>query len=261
MEEKTEATETASAETTGSTQDAIEVAKTYTQEDMDALKTEYDSKVADLHNQNKGIRKLQSEAVRELNRLKSQPQSNGNTEVLEAMLKAIPKQQDEYGNPAAASPEVRRAEAILRSAKQREAEQKRTAYYEGLRQKAVDERLTMRKEIEEVGLNPDSEEFALVELAWDNNNPAAARKWLDKALGKRSKAEPKGDKVKSEDEVRADERAKVIKELTKQDVNVPSRAGKPQFTVNSLREYDAKGKSVQEMKADVDILLNQITKK
>lgn len=232
-EEKTEATKTAEVKQT----EATEVAKTYTQEDMDELKTEYDGRVAKLENQFTGIKKLQSETDKENNRLKNQPQSSGNTEVLEAILNALPQPKDDYGNPTI-SPEVLKAQAALKVAKQRDAQAKYATQIERQHQKAVEERQKMRKEVEDAGLDPDGEELALVELAWDNNNPAAARKWLDKAL---KKVKPKREKVKeTEEEMEVRIRADVVKKLTKQDTESPSGVGNRLFTGEQLGEMTYK---------------------
>lgn len=159
-----------------------------------------------------------NEKNRELDRLKNQPQSSGSTEVLEAMLKAIPRQKDEYGNPQKPSPEVLKAEQFLRTAKYRDMASRRATQMEGERQKII-------KEAEELGLDVLGEEFYAVEDAFDLGNVEAARRRFDRIAKKHQKAEPKGDNVKeTEEDMKQRIRAEVVKELSKQDTSNPSGA-------------------------------------
>ena len=202
----------------------------YSQKDVDDFLAEKAKTIVDLESQVKGIRKLQSESAQEVNRLRTQPQSSGMMEALEAVIKAMPQKTDEMGN-AVANPAIKQAQQRLTYLKQQEVAKKRVDFLEVEKQK-------MHQEITDAGLDPNSAEFDTVEDAFDLQNVQAARRRLDRALkmhkgGKEQKvAEEK--KPKTEEEIRADERAKVVKEWTKQDNGSPSAAGTRSFTAEQI---------------------------
>ena len=208
----------------------------------------------------KTLQRTDTRKTQELEALRKQPQpqSTGNTEVLEAILNSIPQPKDEYGNPTAPSPEVLKAQAALKTAKQHERQVKYAAHIKGLEEKAVEERQKMFKEAEDAGIDPHGEEMRFVELSWDANNAPAARKWLDRAL---KKVKPKGETAKTEEEiraeVRAEEKAKAIEDLglKKQDGGSPSGGGGSDETF--LEEY-SQGKSSDHKRAKV--ILEKIAK-
>ncbi|KKN73868.1 hypothetical protein LCGC14_0396700 [marine sediment metagenome] len=214
MSEKEAEVEETATEPNGEVQE--EATKTFAQEDVDAIVAEKNKRIKDLENQNKGLSKLQSEATLDAERLRSQPQSSGVAEALEAVLKAMPQQTDIDGRPVI-NPEIAKAQARLNFLKQQERQKQQVAYATGERQK-------MRQEAEEAGIDPDGDELALVELAWDNNNPAVARKWLDKAKKKHLKTEPaKETKVtKTEEEIRAEVTSELTAKYKIQDTISPS---------------------------------------
>ncbi len=221
-EKEIEVAEKVEVEVTTEAEPLTPEATEYSQEDVDDFMAEQKKKIVDLESQVKGLSKKQSEATLEANRLRTRAESSGNIETLEAVLKAIPPTVDEFGKTVS-NPEIKKAQEHLARLKQQERNKQFVAYQEGERQK-------MRKEAEDAGLDPDGDELALVELAWDNNNPAVAKKWLDKAITKHQKEAPKERKMsekenkkqETEEEIRADERDKVVKELTKQDVGSPA---------------------------------------
>ncbi|KKN56939.1 hypothetical protein LCGC14_0567310 [marine sediment metagenome] len=212
----------------------------YSKEDVDEIVGEKDKRIVDLESQLKGIRKLQSEADLEVKRLKSLPQSSGNTEILEQMLKAIPQQKDDYGNTIA-SPEIKKLERQLAIAKQRDFNVRQRAAADGERQK-------MRKEAEEAGLDPDGKDLALVELAWDNNNPQVARKWLNRAIAEHQGEKPKEqevkEKVKTEEEIRTEVTAELTAKYKIQDPISPSGDG-AQLTVEQIKEMSPAERSAR----------------
>ena len=238
----TEKVEEAKVETTP------EVAGKFSQEDVNDFLAEQKKTIGNLQDQVKGLSKKQSEAVQEANRLRNLPQSSENTEILEGILKLIPQQKDEYGNATTQSPEVASLQRKLTVAKQRDIRKQREAYAEGERQK-------MRKDAEDVGLDPDGKELALVELAWDNNNPTAARKWLNRAIKEHQpEVKPKGDNVKeTEEEMEKRIRADVVKELTKQDTASPVGAGTRTFTSAEIADrgfYEAHREEILKANAE-----------
>lgn len=213
----------------------------YSQEDMDDVVAEKAKTIVDLESQLKGIKKLQSESALEVNRLKTQPQSSGNIEAMEAMLKAFPQQSDEFGKPVI-NPEIKKVQARLSYLKQQEGQKQRVAYLEG-------EKTKMRQEITNAGRDPDSAEFDTVEDAFDLQNIPAARRRLDRVLKKAGKELKVDGKKKPETEEEMEERirANLVKEYTKQDNEAPSGAN----LTGGLKEVLA-GKDPKEAKQALD---------
>ena len=189
----------------------------FSKEDLDTILGEKDKRIVDLESQLKGIRKLQSEADLELKRFRNQPQSTGNTQLLKELITTIetPQTQDEFGN-IKPSPRLAQLKASVARMEIQEKQQQQRQYADA-------ERLKMRKEAEDAGLDPDGEDLALVELAWDNNNPTAARKWLNKAIAKHPKEQKVESKVgKTEEEIRAEVKAELLAKYKIQEIASPS---------------------------------------
>ena len=180
--------------TTQSQVEETETPKTFTQEDLDAIVAEKDKAY-------QGLQKVIARKDQELETRKTQPKVQGNAQALKLLTEELASQTDEYGEGKSSSPRI-----------------------EGKRQE-------MRKKAEDVGLDPDGEEFYPVVDAFHIGNLHEAERRISRIL---KRHETKKEKTvgkatsKTETEIRAEERAKVIDELglKKQDGGGPSGTSK-----------------------------------
>ena len=216
-----------------------------TQEDMDDILAEKAKTIVDLESQLKGIKKLQSESALEVNRLKTQPQSSGMAETVEALIKAMPKQTDEMGNEVI-NPEIKKVQARLNYLKQQEGQKQRVTYLEG-------EKTKMRQEITDAGLDPNSAEFDTVEDAFDLQNIPAAKRRLDRILKKAGKEQKVEKKAETEEEMKTRIRAEVVKEYTKQDNGTPTGGN-----LSGGLKRELEGKNPREAKQALDAYIKGV---
>ena len=214
--------------------ETTEPERTFTQEDLDAIVTEKDKAY-------QGLQKVIARKDQELETQRKQP-TQSNTQLYKTMLEELEAQSsgtDELGQVRKPSPRIAQLRRQVRALEQQEVRQQHQSQLEGERNK-------MRKEAEDVGLDPDSEEFYPVVDAFHTGNTPEAKRRLDRIL---KKHEVKETKVgKTEEEIRAEERAKVIEELglKKQDGGSPSGGGGSDDTF--LKDY-AEGKSSDHKRA------------
>ena len=217
MKEAEAQTETSevSQETKVNTEVSLETAEvereTFTREDLDAVKAEAEARIA-------GLNRVVSRKDRELEeakRLQSQPVSQ--IPILKTLIEemeATPTP-DEYGvtKPSPKLAGLKRQVAIL---EQQENAARVKAYAQTEHQKLV-------QQITDAGLDPNSEDFYPVEDAWEMGNYAVAARRVERILAKQKpKEETTVVKGKTEEEIRTDEREKVLVKYKIQDIGTPS---------------------------------------
>ena len=203
--------------TTQSQVEETETPKTVTQEDLDAIVAEKDKAY-------QGLQKVIARKDQELETRKTQPKVQGNAQALKLLTEELASQTDEYGEGKSSSPRIAQIRTQIRLLEQQEARQRYQDQLEGKRQE-------MRKKAEDVGLDPDGEEFYPVVDAFHIGNLHEAERRISRIL---KRHETKKEKTvgkatsKTETEIRAEERAKVIDELglKKQDGGGPSGTSK-----------------------------------
>ena len=219
--EETTATPEPEAETT-------ETTKTFTQEDLDAIVSEKDKAY-------QGLQKVIARKDQELETSRKQPPTQSNTQAVKLLLELEEERANtpnELGEVRKPSPRIAQLKAEVRRLEQQEAGKRYQAQLESKRDE-------IRRKAEEKGIDPDSAEFyPVVDAYYTGNFPEAERR-LARIPAKQEKEQKVG---KTEEEIRVEERAKVIEELglKKQDGGSPSGAGRGSFTAEEIGDMSYK---------------------